>query len=302
MKESIWGYAVIVLGIIAIVIVWFFTNVTNTDQHNYNLLKESVEAAMYDSVDLTAYRKDGTIKIIKEKFLENFIRRFSENASLANTYKIDIYDINEEPPKVSLKVSSIKSTKINDRNGDTIDISFDVVNNIDAILETKFTSECTKEHPCYYWQDYVSWTGWGDTLLSTGTSGSTTAELKIPEPLSGYDIVSIESEDDVRFLGSASSPVDIKNYYEKRCDLLLWQGEPVSCSTPLAGYENYVDDLVTINSGRAVKTYEANSKSKEVGKYYKIDFEFNYECKLNNNDKVCQFIYKYMVKWKYYNE
>ena len=133
MKESMWGYAIITLGILAVGIIWFFANTTRTDQHNYNLLKETTEAAMFDAVDLAAYREDGTIRIIEEKFVENFIRRFAENADLSNTYVIEIYDVNETPPKVSLKVSSTKETSA---TGEIIE--FDIVNNIDAILETKY--------------------------------------------------------------------------------------------------------------------------------------------------------------------
>lgn len=133
MKESIWGYAIIALGILAIGIIWFFANVTNTDQHNYNLLKETVEASMYDAIDLAAYRQNGTVRMEEEKFVENFIRRFAENAELSNVYLIEIYDVNEVPPKVSLKVSSTKSTSA---TGEIVD--FNIVNNIDAILETKY--------------------------------------------------------------------------------------------------------------------------------------------------------------------
>lgn len=136
MREAVWGYAIIALGIIAIGIIWFFANSTRTDQHNYNLLKETVEAAMFDSVDLAAYRSDGSIEIDEEKFVENFIRRFAENAELSNTYVIEIYDINTKPPKVSLKVSSAKETTA---TGEVM--TFDVVNNIDAILETKYAGK-----------------------------------------------------------------------------------------------------------------------------------------------------------------
>lgn len=140
MKESIWGYAILVLGILAVGIIWFFANVTRTDQHNYNLLKETVEAAMFDALDLATYRgctnesdKKDCVRIEEEKFVENFIRRFAENADLSNTYVIQIYDINEAPPKVSLKVSSAKETNA---TGEIIE--FNIVNNIDAILETKY--------------------------------------------------------------------------------------------------------------------------------------------------------------------
>lgn len=138
MKESIWGYGIIILGLLAIGVIWFFSNVTRTDQHNYNLLKETVEAAMEDSIDLAAYRKNGTVKIIEEKFVENFIRRFAENADLSNTYQIEIFDVNETPPKVSLRVSSIKSQNFLMPNKENQTFEFDVVNNIDAILETKW--------------------------------------------------------------------------------------------------------------------------------------------------------------------
>ena len=133
MKESIWGYAIIVLGILAIGIIWFFANSTRTDQHNYNLLKETVEAAMLDAVDLSEYRENGNVVIEEEKFVENFIRRFAENADLSNTYVIEIFDVNTEPPKVSLKVSSTQDTTA---TGELVE--FNIVNNIDAILETKY--------------------------------------------------------------------------------------------------------------------------------------------------------------------
>lgn len=141
MKESIWGYAIMVLGIIAILIMWFFANVTKTDQHNYILLKETVESAMIDSIDMAYYadcteeqeKTTGCVRIFEEKFVENFVRRFAENADLSNEYKIEIFDVNEAPPKVSLRVSSTNSTTATNEI-----MEFDIVNNIDAILETRF--------------------------------------------------------------------------------------------------------------------------------------------------------------------
>jgi len=133
LRESVWGYAIIMLGILAIGVIWFFANSTKTDQHNYNLLKETVEASMFDAVDLAEYRKNGKVVIDEEKFVENFIRRFAESAELSNRYEIEIFDINTEPPKVSLRVSSTQETSV---TGEIVE--FDIVNNIDAILETKY--------------------------------------------------------------------------------------------------------------------------------------------------------------------
>jgi len=136
MKESYIGVFIITMGVIAIMFIYFFQNVTNTDQQNYVLLKEVTESAMYDAIDIARYRKDGTIKIDREKFVENFIRRFAESASLAHTYRVDIYDIVETPPKVSLRLSTADNATSTNLTGDTI--TFNVVNNIDAILETNY--------------------------------------------------------------------------------------------------------------------------------------------------------------------
>ena len=134
MKESFWGYLVILMGVISIAFIFFFQRVTNTDEHNYHLLKEVTEAAMFDSVNIGVYRATGAIRIDREKFVENFIRRFAQSASLARTYEIKIYDVNETPPKVSIEV---KSTEAGNVTGDE-QINFDIVNRLDAILETPY--------------------------------------------------------------------------------------------------------------------------------------------------------------------
>lgn len=133
MKETFWGVAVVALGLMAIFFLYFFQSITNTDEHNYHLLKEATEAAMYDALDLASYRESGTIRIDREKFVENFLRRFAESATLSKTYKIEIYDVNELPPKVSLIVSSSETTGL---TGELLE--FDISNRIDAILETPY--------------------------------------------------------------------------------------------------------------------------------------------------------------------
>ena len=133
MKESIWGWAIVVIGIVSIFFVYFFQNITNTDEHNYNLLKDVTEAAMMDAVDKASYA-DGILFMDAEKFVENFVRRFSESATLSRTYVIKIYDIVESPPKVSLEVSSTE--KGNVTGGEILE--FDISNRLDAILEVPY--------------------------------------------------------------------------------------------------------------------------------------------------------------------
>lgn len=131
MKESFWGYFIIVTGVVTLAVLMLFQDVTNTNEQNYYLVKEVTEAAMIDAVDVAYYRQTGNLAINKDKFAENFVRRYAESASLNKEYDIIIHDIVEMPPKVSLSVGS-KSTVFS-FTGE----QFNIVNKIDAILETK---------------------------------------------------------------------------------------------------------------------------------------------------------------------
>lgn len=133
MKESIWGVFIITLGALGIAFIFFFQSITNTQEHNYSLIKSTTEAAMYDAVDEAALTNNGILRINQEKFVENFVRRFAQNAVLSNTYKIEIMDINEVPPKVSLRVKTKLSTGIGGTTGD-----YTAVDTIDAVLESKY--------------------------------------------------------------------------------------------------------------------------------------------------------------------
>ncbi len=133
MKESFWGIFVIFMGVLALTFIVLFQNITNTDQHNSQLLQEVAEAAMWDSFDYAAFRKNKTLKINREKFVENFLRRYAESASRSRDYEISFYDINEMPPKVSLQVKS----KVSGSSEGT-QVTFDLNNRIDAILESKY--------------------------------------------------------------------------------------------------------------------------------------------------------------------
>ena len=164
MKESMWMYMFATLGIVGLILINMFGQIVVSNEQNYYLLKEITEAAMHDSVDLRAYRegvgydgvtvltdpesmhcmsyKPGTVRIIKEKFVESFMRRFASSADLNRNYRIVIHDIDECPPKVS--VSLVATTtfdfvtffSIDFSNGET-DASADIINSITGILENK---------------------------------------------------------------------------------------------------------------------------------------------------------------------
>ncbi|MCI8575665.1 MAG: hypothetical protein HFI09_04260 [Bacilli bacterium] len=138
MKESFWGYWIIVLGIFVIIIMMLISSVTTSNTQDYYMVKDVTEAAMVDAIDYSYYRQYQELRINREKFVENFLRRFAENVSL-NTYTIDFYDLYEAPPKVSVKVTTKSGTF--SVMGDAT--SFDIVNKVDSILETSGTAGST---------------------------------------------------------------------------------------------------------------------------------------------------------------
>lgn len=140
MSESFWGTFIVSAGVIIIALIFFMQRVTTSQEQLSVLIKETTEAAMWDAFDEEAYRNtandiDGrpVVRINREAFVESFVRRFSQNASLANTYVIEIYDVSEYPPKVSLKVKTKEGgVVLND------EYNFNITNQIDAILETTY--------------------------------------------------------------------------------------------------------------------------------------------------------------------
>jgi len=142
MKESVWGWWFLVLGLIMIAVIMLVTDMSTTSEQNYHMLKEISEASMMESVDYAYYRKYGDLRINSEKFMENFIRRYSEIITINKTYKIKFYDIYESPPKVTVEIST-RSSQILINNSST---TFDITNRLDAILEMYSTEDPTSNN------------------------------------------------------------------------------------------------------------------------------------------------------------
>lgn len=152
-----WGYAFLLLGIMAAALLLLFSNINTKNEQNYYLLKEITQNAMLDSVDQETYNeglasdkavvnsscpygKPGTVRIVTEAFVETFTRRWAEAANPKTNYKIEIFDIQECPPKVSLRVTSTENYSWVRRlfRGDSKENEEAViVNELSAILETK---------------------------------------------------------------------------------------------------------------------------------------------------------------------
>ena len=137
MKWSFASVALIMFGLIGLLIILLFNEITISNEQDYYTLKDATEAAMIDSIDVAYYRLTGEIKISQEKFVENFTRRFTETSTFGQgDYSIKFYQIVEYPVKVSLGIydntgrynvytysSDVESTQVN------------IVNELSAILD-----------------------------------------------------------------------------------------------------------------------------------------------------------------------
>lgn len=137
MKETFWTYLLIVLGLFVMVVMILVQDMTSTSEEDYYLTKEVMQAAMIDAIDYGVYRQYGDIRIVKEKFVENFIRRFSESVNSTKTYSIEFYEIYEEPPKATVRIRT--ATNEYQVTSDT-SVDFDIVTILSGILETKYDS------------------------------------------------------------------------------------------------------------------------------------------------------------------
>ena len=140
MKESYWGYWLVIFGIFIVVLLMLTNDATTTNTEDYYQLKEVANSAIYDSIDYSYYTGTQQIRMLKEVFVENFLRRFAETVSASDTYTVEFYDLYESPPKVSVKISTSTAKFLvgqdgSKAKGEDAMTSLDVVNSIDLIVE-----------------------------------------------------------------------------------------------------------------------------------------------------------------------
>lgn len=162
MKYSFWGFGVIMFGMFGIIFIVMFQSITVNNESEYYVLKEAMEAAMLESVDLACYRigdnegyvdADGdgendvdsngnvitacgenNVKIVEQKFVENFTRRFAASITGDVTqYKLEFYDIMESPPKATVVIKGKTKEYMLTTDGEKD--SFSIVNDLSGILE-----------------------------------------------------------------------------------------------------------------------------------------------------------------------
>ncbi len=132
MRNSFWGYLLIVLGIGIIITMILIYSYTSTNENDYYLLKETTEAAMIDAIEQDQLKNDKVV-MNKAKFMESFIRRFSEVNNVDREYKINFYKIVEDPPLAVVEVKTTTGNFVIDQ--DLVNVP--IVNRITGIIETK---------------------------------------------------------------------------------------------------------------------------------------------------------------------
>ena len=138
MNKAYLTVGIILLSIIALTIINLIQNYSTGNELDYYLLKETTAAAMVDALDNT-YAREGVTRMDKEKFAESFMLRFASSVDNRRYYDIKFYDINEVPPKVTIRVSSATTKSF---QGEGISI----ISDITMITETK-----NKKDPAAYY-------------------------------------------------------------------------------------------------------------------------------------------------------
>lgn len=134
MNKGMLTVGIILLSLMALLLINVISNFSTGGELDYYLVKETTEAAMEDAVDIEYYRLNAQIRIDKDKFVESFLKRFADSVDSTRSYTIGFYDINEVPPKVSVKVDSHTVLSFSGEPGH-------ITTAIDAILEADYTND-----------------------------------------------------------------------------------------------------------------------------------------------------------------
>ena len=136
MNKAILSVGIILLSAMAFVLINLITSANTGSELDYYLVKETTEAAMLDARDFNYYSVNGVIRMDSDKFVESFLRRFAESVDNTREYDVRFYDLNEVPPKVSVKVDSLTVLSFKNEQQQT---NGEITTTISQIVETQVT-------------------------------------------------------------------------------------------------------------------------------------------------------------------
>ena len=291
MKWSFATIGVFLIGFIGVIIILLFQEVTTSNENDYYLLKEITEAAMIDAIDIPYYRETGDLKIVREKFVENFTRRFSESTIfVTNSYTIKSYDIMETPPKVSI----IIDTGIGEYTigGNTDD--YGLKNKLDGILEYVGDKTFVSSGSSYYGNPYVRRTYSNEyyAVVSKGAGSSSfnvTYSLKVPGVLVAPNIDNLEITNLQYVSGAVNSQGEL--------GIALMKNE-LSYNNVTTDYTKTIKDYAYNVSGVSSDFYNCGISTGS----YTCDDNNKYFVSLNGNvsdSSKVNVVFKYKVTWSY---
>ncbi len=106
MNKAMLTVGIIMFSLLALFAINVIQSYATGSELDYYLLKETTEASMVDALEENTFRTSGQMRMDKEKFVESFIKRFAQEVEKNRNYRIGFYDLNEMPPKVSVKIES----------------------------------------------------------------------------------------------------------------------------------------------------------------------------------------------------
>ena len=291
MKWSFATVGIIFLGLIGVAVILLFQQITTNNENDYYLLKEVTEAAMIDAIDIPYYRETGDLKIVTEKFIENFTRRFAESTIfVTNDYKINFYNIMETPPKVSIIVNTgLGEYTINGNSDD-----YNIANKLDAILEYtdgKYTNVDVTDSR--YNNVYVNKT-YEDvyySILSDSNTFNKNYSLKIPMELTDSNIRNIAIKG-VSYVGVVNNQVELNEAILK---------EQITFNGLNTEYMQFINDFSKNISNINILYYNCNDKKGTYINSFKCkenDYWINVSG-TNNDTGKDKVIIKYKVIWSY---
>jgi len=309
MKYAYAGFGMVFLGLFAFVIVMIFQFITINNESDYYSLKEAMEASMYEAIDWDYYtgvnnNGAGEIKIIKEKFVANFTRRFAKNTiGNSNGYVIEFYDIMEKPPKASVIIKNKTSSMALDTE------DFTIVNELTGILEAKKIPETTYNGGCENGKNIVYNTinreyysnlpinNSTEYMLNTNTIKSKIEDSGLVNSINDIKSLSIESFKFIGFVNSFNeNQSDSYFAYRKASG---WEQVTNTNSNFLLKdgcRSEFVSFGASVSDGRHSKIGNESSKPTQVGDPVIIKVEIGNSYEIN---KGCSFASKYTITWRY---
>ena len=296
------------IGLFAFAIVMVFQFVTIGNEADYYTLKEAMEASMYEAIDIDYYRgvtqnansgnikSTAEVKIVQEKFVSNFTRRFLKN-TMGNSegYVIEFYDIMEMPPKATIIIkNAVASMSLSENN-------FTVINNLTGILEadivesdysggcpagTTLKSGRFNKNDYYYFQNYdnsiknIKYRLNSDTIKS-GIVSNDRAITSVSQ-IKNLRISSARIVDFVNNASYASASLYDCVYNNGQCSY-RWISDAIESKT------SNCPNTLSLNS--SVKIINSSGDNPEVQLFYSSSGEGS----ANSCDQVCQ----YSITWSY---